>query len=251
VRRRTRLWLAALCCALLLSALGAGAALAGQTQQLDAGVQLIRQPLGKPWTIGLNLSTTITPTDGAEHPSALRHMEFLFPHATVNTRAFPSCKLSRLLKNMALKDCPRRSLLGKGSALADATVITEPATLYMFNGQRKRGNAHFYFVVQPEHISQRFVFDATLARQRGRYGWKLSMDIPPIHVLPNVPDVAIAQFQVNVNATGRLRGRRVPLLQAPTSCPRGGWRFHGTYEYADGSTGTADSTIDCVLHGHP
>lgn len=242
--RKTVLALSAL--ALAAGALAAPAQ-AANSQSLDAAVRLVNQPRGKPWTIGLQLTTQITDTAGG-HPAPLRHMEMSFPRATVNARAFPSCSLAKLRRNPVPQSCPRKSLLGKGSALADATILTEPVTLYMFNGQRKGGKIHFYFLAAPLHISQKFVFDATLARQRGTFGWKLSMDIPPIHVLTNVPDVAIAKFSVTVGASTRVRGRTVPLLQAPTSCPAGGWRFHGLFVYGDGSRGTTDAKIDCVLH---
>ena len=43
----------------------------------------------------------------------------------------------------------------------------------------------------------------------------------------------MSQFQVNVQAFGRKRGRRVPLLEAPTSCPSVGWLFEGDFSFYD------------------
>ncbi|MFL5827708.1 MAG: hypothetical protein ACJ76V_14380 [Thermoleophilaceae bacterium] len=241
----------------LLLASGALAALApiahaANTQTLDTAVELLKQSPGGPWDIGLNIVGGVGTPDGSK-PIPLKKAVFLFPHATVNTKAFPTCDAVKLQKAPTTKTCPRASRLGSGEALVDARPFINPerATITMFNGKPKGGKPHFLFLGNAEHFEINLVIDATLQKTNGRYGYKLSMAFPDIPTLPNNPNASISKLDVDVKAFGRIRGKRVSLLQAPTSCPRGGWRFDSTFGYADGSSTSAGSTIDCVLQGRP
>jgi hypothetical protein len=246
-RRTTRALLLAACA---LPALAAEAH-AANTQTLDTGVELLKQSPGGPWDIGLNIVAGVGTPDGSK-PVPLKKAVFLFPHATVNAKAFPTCDPVKLQKSPTTRTCPRASRLGSGEALVDARPFINPerATITMFNGTPKGGNPHFIFLGMAEHFEINLVIDATLQKTSGRYSYKLSMQFPDIPTLPNNPNASISKLDVDVKAFGRLRGRRVSLLQAPTSCPSGGWRFDSSFGYADGSSTSAASTIDCVLHGH-
>lgn len=225
---------------------------AANTQTLETGVELLRQAPGGPWDIGLNIVAGVGTPDGSKSVP-LKKAVFMFPHATVNAKAFPTCDIAKLRKAPTLKTCPRASRLGSGEALVDARPFINPehASITMFNGKPRGGKPHFIFLGMAEHFEINLVIDATLAKTGGRYGYRLSMEFPDIPTLPNNPNASISRLDVNVKAFGRLRGKRVSLLQAPTSCPRGGWRFDSTFGYTDGSSTSAASTIDCVLRGRP
>jgi hypothetical protein len=231
--------------------LAASSAHAANTETLITGVKLIRQPHGQPWWIGLNLGATIGTTDGTK-PSPLSNLVFLFPHATVNADAFPTCTVTKL-KAHGAKGCPRGSLLGQGTSLIDASPLLNPAhaDITMFNGPRRHGNPTFLFMAQAREVQVTIYLQGTLVRQRGRFGYKLTMPFPHIPTITGFPDASISQFTVNVQAFARRHGRQVPLLEAPTSCPSPGWLFEGDFSFFDGPPSSARATIGCTLSGTP
>jgi hypothetical protein len=240
--------LCAMLCALVVSVTPARAA---NTETLITGVKLIKQPKGQPWWIGLSLGATISTPDGSK-PSALSNLVFQFPHATVNAGAFPTCTIAKL-KAHGARGCPAGSRLGKGTSLIDASPLLNPAhaDITMFNGPRRHGNPTFLFMAQAREVQVTIYLQGTLSRQRGRFGYRLTMPFPKIPTITGFPDASVSQFQVNVQAFGRRHGRRVPLLEAPTSCPSPGWLFEGDFSFYDGQTGSARTTIGCTLTGTP
>jgi hypothetical protein len=240
--------LVALLAALLIAAAPAHAS---NTESLITGVKLIKQPSGQPWWIGLNLGATIGTTDGTK-PAPLSRLTFLFPHATVNADAFPTCTIAKL-KARGARGCPRASKLGTGTSLIDASPLLNPAhaNITMFNGPRRRGNPTFLFMAEAQEVQVTIYLQGTLTRQHGRFGYKLAMPFPKIPTITGFPDASVSQFQVQVQAFGRKHGRRVPLLEAPTSCPSPGWLFEGDFSFYDGQSGSARTTIGCTLTGTP
>jgi hypothetical protein len=224
---------------------------AANTETLITAVKLIKQPKAQPWWIGLNLGATIGTTDGTK-PAPLSNLVFLFPHATVNADAFPTCTIAKL-KAHGARGCPRGSRLGTGTSLIDASPLLNPAhaNITMFNGPRRHGNPTFLFMAEAQEVQVTIYLQGTLTRQRGRFGYKLAMPFPKIPTITGFPDAAVSQFQVQVQAFGRKRGRRVPLLEAPTSCPSPGWLFEGDFSFYDGQSGSARTTIGCTLTGTP
>jgi hypothetical protein len=245
--RDSRLLLATLL-ALLIAAAPAHAA---NTESLITGVKLIKQPAGQPWWIGLSLGANIGTTDGTK-PSPVSNLVFFFPRATVNAGAFPACSIPKL-KARGARGCPRGSKLGTGTSLIDASPLLNPAhaDITMFNGPRKHGNPTFVFMAQAREVQVTIYLQGKLTRQRGRFGYKLAMPFPRIPTITGFPDASVSQFQVNVQAFARKHGRRVPLLEAPTSCPSPGWLFEGDFSFYDGQSGSARTTIGCTLTGTP
>jgi hypothetical protein len=235
--------------ALLMTA--AAPAHAANTESLITSVKLIRQPAGQAWWIGLTLGANIGTTDGTK-PSPLRKLVFLFPHATINAGAFPTCTIAKLRARGA-RGCPRLSRLGGGTSLIDASPILNPvhATVTMFNGPRRHGDPTFLFMAQAQEVPETIYLRGTLTRQHGRFGYKLAMTFPRIPTIGGSPDASVSQFQLQVQAFGRRHGRRVPLLQAPTSCPSPGWVFGGDFSFFDGQSGSARTKVGCTLTGTP
>lgn len=233
---------------LAFAALGSGSAFAvTNTLSQEFGVKLISQPKGQPWAIGLNVHSIIDTTDG-EKPSELKSILFLFPHAKVNAKFFPTCDAVRL-KGGGPKACPAGSKLGQGTALADARPLVNPvhATISMFNGKPRNGNPVFLFLAQATEVSVDLLLQGELKKASGKYGYRLEIPLPRIPTLPGQPDAAIHEIDVDVAATTRRKGKRVYLLQAPTSCPAGGFPFQTTFSFYDDQRLTSNSAISCTL----
>ena len=73
-------------------------------------------------------------------------------------------------------------------------------------------------------------------------------------MVPGGPPVSIVSVQATIGPSGlvyteRVHGRTVSFhprgVQVPTSCPRGGFPFTGTFTFVDGSSATAQSTVPC------
>jgi hypothetical protein len=221
----------------------------GVTNTLDQefGVKLIKQPPGQPWAIGLNVHSVIDTTTG-EKPSTLKSITFLFPHAKVNAKYFKTCDPVKL-GGAGPKACPAGSKLGSGTALADARPLVNPvhATITMYNAKPKNGNPVFIFYAQATEVAVNIVIQAELKRSSGKYGYRLEVPIPRIPTLPGQDDASIHEIDVDVAASTRYRGKTVYLLQAPTSCPAGGFPFQTTFGFYDDSSLTSNSAISCTL----
>ena len=238
--------------ALLLSSLGLLAAAlpvsaqAAQNVALSASVTLLDQPRSRPWALGLDLGTTITTPDGSP-ASQLKRMTVRMPRATINPRAFPSCRRADLEARKAPDGCPAASRLGRGTALVDARpIVAEPltATIDVFNG----GPGRLLFLGRTTSpIAVQVVFEGALRRTTGRYGYVLTVDMPKLPTVPGARDASVSAFGVRVQA----RRRGVSYLEAPRRCPASGLPFQGTYAFEDGSTATASARILCTLTSVP
>lgn len=217
------------------------------TLSQEFGVKLISQPKGQPWNIGLNVHSVIDTTTG-EKPSELKSILFLFPRAKVNAKFFKTCDPVRL-RGGGPSACPSGSRLGGGTALADARPLVNPvhATVSMFNGKPKNGNPVFLFLAQATEVSVDILLTGELKRTSGRFGYRLEIPLPRIPTLPGQPDAAVHEIDVNVNATTLRKGKRVYLLQAPSSCPSGGFPFQTTFSFYDDQRLTTNSSISCTL----
>ena len=58
-------------------------------------------------------------------------------------------------------------------------------------------------------------------------------------------------FDSALDTLVQARRRGISYIDAPTSCPRAGLPFEGTFKFADGSTSTAAAHIGCTLTSTP
>jgi|tagenome__1003787_1003787.scaffolds.fasta_scaffold20851061_3 hypothetical protein len=224
-------------------ALAAPAAMADHTQRLDIGAELVRQQAGgKPWIVNLTLGAELGSTDGTV-PSPVNHMVFQFTRgAQVHPEAFGTCT-QKTLQEKGTPGCPRSSRLGSGKAVANALGEEFPATIDVFNGP-KVGATRKLEVYARALGTVVIPLEGTLKKTSGgRYGWVLDLPVGRIRTVGD-NDAAILSFQVTVGGLGR---KKVPFIEAPTSCSKPGWPFFGTFTYADGSSGTSSAIIPCLL----
>jgi hypothetical protein len=237
----------------LLLATGALAApaSAAPTSTLTVSATLLSQPKGKPWQIGVGVAVTIANPDGTQ-PPALRHLTIRFPRgAKTNFGSFPACDPKRLETRKGPDACPAGSRIGKGtSQVSVLPIFPQPvtATLDVFNGPRKGSGRTLLFLARTTTpITTQLVFSGTIRPAIGRFGYILDVDVPAIPTLPGMPDASPIAFDTLVQA----RRRGISYIDAPTSCPRAGLPFEGTFKFADGSTSNAAAHIGCTLTSTP
>jgi hypothetical protein len=221
------------------TALAAGA----HAQRLDVGAELVRQQAGgKPWIVNLVLGAQLGMDDGTV-PSPVKHMAFSFTHgAKVHPEAFATCSMDVISKRGPAA-CSAASRVGTGKAVAAALQTTFDATLTVYNGPKVAGGRQL--IVYARALGTIAIpIVGTLKRTSGRYGWVLDLPVPRIMTVGEENDAAITSFAVTVGGTGR---KKVPFIEAPTSCSGPGWPFLGTFTYADGASGASSATIPCLL----
>lgn len=235
---------AILATSLAVLAAAPAAAQAAQSARLDVAATLLNQPVGRPWAIDLGVSTTVSTPDGSP-PSPLRSIDLSFPHATLNDGRFPTCTLKRL-QVKGSRACPKASRIGTGTAIADVRPLLDipvHAGITVYNGPRQGGARTLLFDSIAKEVQVRFILVGHLRHTGGRFGYRLTMQVPPLNTIPGAKPAAISRFDVTVG--GRRHGRS--FLEAPRSCPRGGLPFQGRFTFADGSKASAKAAISCTL----
>jgi hypothetical protein len=230
--------------AVVLAALGlaAPAAMAADhTQHLDVGAELVRQPAGKPWIVNLTIGAQLGTTDGTV-PEPVNHMVFSFTRgAKVHPEAFGTCTL-KIIQDKGPAGCPPDSRLGDGKAVANALQQDFPATIDVFNGPAA-GRNHKLIIYARALGTVVIPLEGTLKKTSGKYGYVLDLPVGRIRTVGDM-DASIVSFEVTVGGIGH---KKVPFIEAPTSCTKPGWPFFGSFTYADGASGTSSATITCLL----
>jgi hypothetical protein len=249
---RTRPALAGLAALLSVAALAPASAhaFATPTQKLDVAATLLDQPAGRPWAVSLTIGATLGTVDGSVG-APVKSIALKFPNATVNGGAFPTCTAA-ILRQKGPGSCPARSRLGTGSAQVDVRPLLDQlvtADLTVFNGPGTDASRKILLLAQAKQFEITIVMEGTLKRTGGRYGYTLSLPIPPLNTIPGAPPAAIHSFSVDVGGRATQKGQKVSFIEAPRVCPKSGLPFAGTFVYTDGQTGTAASTISCTLRG--
>jgi hypothetical protein len=246
LNRRAHLALATLACCLLCAPAGAGGQ---QLASISAGFSPYR--LGAPTALSLGFRIGAV---GGGLPSALTGIEFRYPRGLGLGTAelgLASCQTSKL-KLEGPKACPRNSIMGAGSALAEFQVSPivneEHATIALVAGPSKNGYVNMLISatgVSP--VQARIVMETLLLPG------ELAISVPLVPSIPEGPDVAVVA--VNVTLGGpltyhvRRHGRTIAFhprgVQLPRRCPAGGFRFSATFSFLDGSSAQAQTVLGC------
>jgi hypothetical protein len=158
-----------------------------------------------------------------------------------------SCSVAQL-ENSGARECPRQSKLGAGHALVESRpaseAIAESVELSAFLGPPNHLQPTLAVLGQgTTPLAVRMVVSGAVLADRAPYGEKLVMSIPPIATVPLEPDASIVDLALTVGT--KRRSRTANAIRVPRKCPAGGFPFAGEFAYADGSSGTATSTIRC------
>jgi hypothetical protein len=230
---------------------GAAPAAAAPVAKLTVTSTLLRQPPGRSWSIGLGTLVSIANPDGSQ-PPALKRFRISFPRgAKTNYRSFPACSPARLAARKGPDACPAGSRIGSGTSSVSALpIFPQPivAKVDVFNGPQKgTGRVLLFLARTTAPVSEQLVFTGLLKPASGRFGYTLDVSVPRIPTLPGSPDASVVAFNTLVQA----RRGAISYLEAPTSCPRGGLPFAGSFAFADGSTASAAAHLSCTLTSTP
>lgn len=190
--------------------------------------------------------------DGA-YPATTRKIVLWFTHgARVNGRYFPSCR-ARLLQAMrgSRRACPKGSRIGGGWAFGSAISVTARLRIDVYNGPGGRSMLFYFQATNPVVISE--LIDARFDQLRGnpRYGFRLTMPIPPgLQEIADGMVTSLRQFKATVGgATVKVRegGRTVRrgFIEAMTCPPGARVIVRGVFDFNGAPSQTADSYLGC------
>ena len=80
----------------------------------------------------------------------------------------------------------------------------------------------------------------------GKYGYRVDLPVIPIKLSAG-ETVRILDFNVEVGVHRKVGGKRVAFIEAPRSCPSGGFPFTMTWTFEGGQKLTDRRAIDCVI----
>lgn len=196
------------------AALLAGAPAASATRAtVNARAMPQNAPPGTPLTLVVNASLS---PDLPGQSMTLASADVRFPdHVTLNRRLFPACRAATI--NAArgrFTDCPAGSRIGSGSFRADvpaAEVFNVPGRLTIFNGGEGLVTVHAY-ATNPVLVSE--AFECRLVRTSGRFGYRLSIDVP--YRLQEISEGWFAEVRTlsfTAGAKTKVRGRTRGLIE--------------------------------------
>ena len=239
---------AALAAALLATtAAPASASLSGS---LDVGVRLIEQPASQPWEVNLLLGGALKATDEILPPTS--KLSFRFPPASVNTAAAATCTAAKpgIIGRLDVKVCPASSRIGRGTAHVRAGDALIDARVDIFRGPGTDRRLTLFVVAEAGQILGITVtMRGTLQKvSDGQFGYRFDMPVPPIP-FGSSERVRLADFALDVGVRRRVGGRSVPFIQAPRSCPKGGFPFSMAWTMGS-RTVTDRKSIKCVIEAN-
>jgi hypothetical protein len=168
----------------------------------------------------------------------------------LNTKAFPTCTQNALLSEAQGSPgsaCTRKSIVGSGHAqggvLAPATATTaamtilENLTVVAANGAPQGGNPVLLLHVQSvpgAPLAINIVIPGVLSKDSGPYSYKFSFTVPTIATIPGLPNGSILEFDVNIGATTKAKGKTVNLITEAKKCTKGGFSWGADFTFTDG-----------------
>jgi hypothetical protein len=183
-------------------------------------------------------------------PAPVRRALLSFPAGlTLAIPQLSSCSVPRLRARGA-SGCSPQSDLGSGHALVVAPLgsqtLSEAISLSIFLGAPRNLQPTVEILGQGlTPFDERVLLSATTLSGQPPYGEELEMLIPPIPTLPLEPDASMANISLEVGAPPRARAGNANAVLVPSHCPQGGFPFAAEFTYADGSVGSASTTVPC------
>ncbi len=172
-----------------------------------------------------------------------------------------------VLENVGLEGCSPNSFMGTGHGLIDAQIgpqiLEEPVELAILMTEAQK--EHTTLLMQGvgwSPVAAEAIFTSQLLESEHGYGATLVTEIPLVRPLPGA-DTYMALTSMfttmgpqNLTYYKYKRGKRVPYkprgIAIPPICPRGGYRFQGTFTFLGFAPQVVTSTVPCqhVAHRH-
>jgi hypothetical protein len=154
--------------------------------------------------------------------------------ALYNGHKWPTCSEASLARS-GVRNCPKASIVGHGTAVADADGVKSYPKSIIVNGGAKK----FYVYAMlstPARVRQTIVVNV-IKLNSPRWSYRLHSDIPRnVQIVAGVP-LRLESFHVVVG-----RGD----WWASISCPADHrWRYHAEGVFASGQVVTNDGTVAC------
>lgn len=170
----------------------------------------------------------------------------------VNGRFLLTCRQEDLVAR-GPSACPAGSLVGRGSAEADARpaiAVPVSARIRVFNAPPRGALPSLLIYAEAPEAGVKIIYTGLFSRlPSGPFGTAIT--VSPVVFQPPLPNpIEVTRFSVQTidrTAVRRVGGRRarVHYIEAPETCRRS-WRFSETLRFADGGSITAQDEVPCV-----
>jgi hypothetical protein len=241
-------------CACLVAA---AAAFAGDSLTVNASFSPDR--LSAPTNLSLTASFS---SSAGRPPSPITRFTLYAPAGMgVDTRGAGTCAATAL-EQRGPRGCPADSRAGFGGGVGALELPNEtlhvPYTLDIFFASRQSGLLRLLvYASASAPAGVQLVLVAKQIPAPKPYGLGFSVEVPPISTFPGASEASIESVFVTVGSPdvayyepvhGKERLVHLRGIEAPKSCPSGGFPAEGIVDFADGTTLTANPTIPCP-HG--
>jgi hypothetical protein len=195
----------------------------------------------KPKSVGsLKVTTTTTPgpVNAAGTFTVDNAVIFFDKNLVFNAAAFKACSTA---DPASIDTKCSSSKIGKGTAAGSALGVVEPLDVKAYNGPKSGSGYKFYlhvFGTNPLTIDS--VINAKLSKASGKFGWKLTVPIPPDLQKPSGVLATLTSFITTVQGTSK--GKPYVGLKG---CSGGKLNFKGTFHYTDGTSKDVPWTVKC------
>lgn len=223
---------------------------------------LTPEHLGSGTTVAFEFN--VSSADGGV-PAPLTGLELSYPQNlgfALSGLGLETCDRATL-EALGLRGCPADSRMGAGTASAEIAVgplvVREPAEVAIVRAATTEGHLAMLFYVNGEApVLAQLVFPGLLLPADPPFGGSIGIDVPLVPGLPEGPDVSVVHMRATLGPEHltyfeRVGGKTVSYtprgIVLPKVCPGGGFRFSGTFRFADGSQARADSAVPCPVEG--
>lgn len=224
-----------------VGAIAVAPAAAQTPTQVEANAQVTPNKAGtKKNPQGVKLSGTVkwTSEAGVEPPIITAATVYLGKGGTYNGGRYAKCSKRELQKTDP--NCPKKSVMGKGTGAAFAdTVITRPKVVFYNGGSR-------WMYLYTTLFNPAFVQEpvpAKITKVSGKWSYKVRITVPEnLQIVAGVP-IALRDFSYSLGAKKYAKD-----YITTTSCPKGNkWSFQLETEYLYSTGATSKSqTQDSV-----
>jgi hypothetical protein len=191
-------------------------------------------------------------------PSPLSEVSVRYPSGlglALSGLGLETCPPERL-RAAGVTGCPRDSIMGEGSALAEIQIgpqiLREHERVTIVRAPDREGHVAISFYASgAQPVIVRAVFTGLLLA--GNDGGSLAIRLPPIEGLPG-SDIALVSLHLVLGPPNLVYYERVGAktvayhpegIRLPSRCPSGGFRFAGALAFLDGDHAHALATVPC------
>jgi hypothetical protein len=180
-------------------------------------------------------------TSHNQQPTPAREVDIKFPAGTkIDYTTVPVCKN---LDESANDPCPKNTKVGSGNAEARLQFASNPIPAKVTAYNRKNG---LWLYIVPQVSGQ-----APIVLKPSFKGLTLITKIPPLCVPPGTPpscdptlgEAVLTKFTLKTKPFAKAKKT---YIKSPPNCPKAGWKFEGTFKYADKTKKTLKSFQKCT-----